>query len=59
MDLDKMWYQYDDATCHIAIETIDFLSQHFLGRVIYKPGNVKWPPNFATYRIAIFFLDFC
>jgi len=39
MDMDDMWFQQEDATCHTAQETIQLLNESFPDRVISRFGN--------------------
>ena len=39
MDVDDVYSQQDDATCHTSGETIDLLREKFPGRVIFRNGD--------------------
>ena len=42
--MDDIWFQRDEATCHIANVTIDLLSIVFKNRIISRKSDVNWPP---------------
>ena len=39
MNVDDVYFQQDGATCHTSGETIGFLRENFLGRVISRNGD--------------------
>ena len=45
IDLEDIFFQQDDATCHTADETMQLLQTKFHGRVISRRGDVNWPPR--------------
>ncbi|GFV85571.1 uncharacterized protein TNCV_3773951 [Trichonephila clavipes] len=42
-DVQQLWFQQDDATCHTARATIDLLKDTFGDRLISRFGPVNWP----------------
>ncbi|GFX55232.1 uncharacterized protein TNCV_1156891 [Trichonephila clavipes] len=44
-DVQELWFQQDDATCHTARATIDLLKDTFGDRLISRFGPVNWPPR--------------
>lgn len=56
MDLDNMWFQQDDATCHTAHATMDVLHEQFPDMVISRGGDVNWPPRSCDLTPLDFFL---
>ncbi|GFW12784.1 transposable element Tc3 transposase [Trichonephila clavipes] len=44
-DVQELWFQQDDATCHTARVTIDLLKDTFSDRLISRFGPVNWPPR--------------
>ncbi|GFS87190.1 transposable element Tc3 transposase [Trichonephila clavipes] len=44
-DVQELWSQQDDATCHTARATIDLLKDTFGDRLISRFGPVNWPPR--------------
>ena len=44
-DIDNIWFQQDDATCHTAEGTLDVLSPVFEDRIISRRADVVWPPR--------------
>ncbi|GFS88951.1 putative DD41D transposase [Trichonephila clavipes] len=44
-DVQELWFQQDDATCHTAHATIDILKDTFGDRLILRFGPVNWPPR--------------
>ncbi|GFX94721.1 uncharacterized protein TNCV_4799981 [Trichonephila clavipes] len=44
-DVQELWLQQDDATCHIAHAKIDLLKETFGDRLISRFGPVNWPPR--------------
>ena len=45
-----VWFQQDGATCHIPLDTIDFLRQTFGGRLFNRNGNAHWPPISCDWK---------
>ena len=43
-NIDKIWLQQDDATCHTAKATLDVLRSVFEDRIISHRADVVWPP---------------
>ena len=56
MDLDDMWFQQDDATCHTDNETMALLRKKFNGRIISCRGDANWPPRSCDFTPLDFFL---
>ncbi|GFS57742.1 transposable element Tc3 transposase [Trichonephila clavipes] len=44
-DVQELWFQQDDATCHTARATIELLKDTFGDRLISRFGPVNWPPK--------------
>ena len=44
-DIGSIWFQQDDATCHTAEATLDFLRPVFENRIISRRADVVWPPR--------------
>ncbi|GFU42794.1 uncharacterized protein TNCV_3139791 [Trichonephila clavipes] len=44
-DVQELWSQQDNATCHTARATIDLLKDTFGDRLISRFGPVNWPPR--------------
>ena len=44
-DIDNIWFQQHDATCHTAEATLDLLRSVFEDRIISRRANVVWPPR--------------
>ncbi|EZA61679.1 hypothetical protein X777_10511, partial [Ooceraea biroi] len=55
LDLENMWFQQDEATCHTADETIALLQEKFSERVISRRGNVNWPQRSCDLTPLDFF----
>ena len=45
MDLNKMWFQQDDATCHTAHAMMDVLHEQFPDMIISRGAEVNWTPR--------------
>lgn len=43
MNVDHMWFQKDDATCHTLRERLNLFHTGFGGRIISQNGDVNWP----------------
>jgi len=56
MDVEGMWFQQDDATCHTACETTELLREKFPGRVNSSNGDRNWPPRSCDLTPCDFFL---
>ena len=44
-NISKIWFQQDDATCHIAEATLDVLRPVFEHRIISRRADDVWPPR--------------
>ncbi|GFU67569.1 transposable element Tc3 transposase [Trichonephila clavipes] len=55
-DVQELWFEQDDATCHTARATIDFLKDTFGDRLISRFGPVNWPPRFCDSTPLDYFL---
>ena len=44
-DVGNIWFQQDDATCHIAEVILDVLRPVSEDRIISRRGDVIWPPR--------------
>lgn len=51
-----MWFQQDDATCHIAHETIQLLHETFPVRVRSRFSDHNWLPRLYDLTPSNFFL---
>lgn len=56
IDINKMWFQQDGATCHTARETMTLLETKFSGRVISRFGDQNWPPRSCDLTCLDYFL---
>ena len=56
MDVYDVYFQKDDATCHISGEIIGLLRKKFPGRVISQNGDYNWPPKSCNLTPIDFFL---
>lgn len=45
MDLTKMWFQQDGATCHISWETLNLLIEKLGGFIISRDCAIHWLPR--------------
>ncbi|GFU61724.1 transposable element Tc3 transposase [Trichonephila clavipes] len=55
-DVQELWFQQDDATCHTARATIDLLKDTFGDRLISRFGPVNWPPRSCDLTPLDYFL---
>ncbi|GFY14525.1 transposable element Tc3 transposase [Trichonephila clavipes] len=55
-DVQELWFQQDDATCHIARATIDLLKDTLGDRLISRFGPVNWPPRSCDLTPLDYFL---
>ncbi|GFW66166.1 transposable element Tc3 transposase [Trichonephila clavipes] len=56
-DVQELWFQQDDATCHTARATIDLLKDTFGDRLISRRfGPVNWPPRSCDLTPLDYFL---
>ena len=44
-DISNIWFQQDDATCHIVEATLDVLRTVFKDQIISRRANLVWPPR--------------
>jgi len=51
-----LWFQQDDATAHTAVISIAAFRRFFPQRVIFRFGDVSWPPRSPDLTAADFFL---
>jgi hypothetical protein len=51
-----LWFQQDGATCHTARESVACLRQLFPGRLIYRYGDLPWPPRYPDLAAPDFFM---
>ncbi|GFW90316.1 transposable element Tc3 transposase [Trichonephila clavipes] len=58
-DVQELWFQQDDATCHTARATIDLLKDTFGDRLISRFGPVNWPPRSCDLKPLDYFLGGC
>src|ERR1700712_2636076 len=56
IDLDRVYFQQDGATCHTSNETNGLLREKFQNRVISRRGDHNWPPRFCDLTLLDFFL---
>ncbi|GFU46678.1 uncharacterized protein TNCV_1546851 [Trichonephila clavipes] len=55
-DVQELWFQQDNATCHTARATIDLLKDTFGDRLISRFGPVNWPPRSCDLTPLDYFL---
>ncbi|GFV38176.1 transposable element Tc3 transposase [Trichonephila clavipes] len=55
-DVQELWFQQDDATCHTARATIDLLKDTFGDRLISSFEPVNWPPRSCDLTPLDYFL---
>ncbi|GFV77554.1 uncharacterized protein TNCV_1070831 [Trichonephila clavipes] len=55
-DVQELWFQQDDATCHTARATIDLLKDTLGDRLISRFGPVNWPPRSCDLTPLDYFL---
>ena len=55
-DMDDIWFQQDEATCHTANVTIDLLRTVFENRIISRNSDVNWPPRSCNLTPLGYFL---
>ncbi|GFV95616.1 transposable element Tc3 transposase [Trichonephila clavipes] len=55
-DVQELWFQQDDATCHTARATIDLLKDTFGDRLISRFRPVNWPPRSCDLTPLDYFL---
>ncbi|GFX84007.1 transposable element Tc3 transposase [Trichonephila clavipes] len=55
-DVQELWSQQDDATCHTARATIDLLKDTLGDRLISRFGPVNWPPRSCDLTPLDYFL---
>ncbi|GFW97825.1 transposable element Tc3 transposase [Trichonephila clavipes] len=55
-DVQELWFQQDDATCHTARATIDLLEDTFGDRLISRFGPVNWSPRSCDLTPLDYFL---
>lgn len=56
IDLARMWFQQDGATCHTATQTIELLKSKFNDSIISRNGPVNWPPRSCDLTPLDYFL---
>ncbi|GFS75632.1 DUF4817 domain-containing protein [Trichonephila clavipes] len=55
-DVQELWFQQDDATCHTARATITLLKDTIGDRLISRIGPVNWPPRSCDLTPLDYFL---
>ncbi|GFU67637.1 transposable element Tc3 transposase [Trichonephila clavipes] len=55
-DVQELWFQQDDATCHTARATIHLLKNTFGERLISRFGPVNWPARSCDLTPLDYFL---
>ena len=55
-DMDDIWFHQDEAACHTANVTIDFLRIVFENRIISRNSDVNWPPRSYDLTSLDYFL---
>ena len=53
-DIGNIWFQQDDAMCHIAETTFDVLRPVFEIRIISRRADVVWPPR-SCYLTSLYY----
>lgn len=56
MDINRMWFQQDGATCHTARQTIHLLQEKFGHRILSRNGDQNWPARSCDLTPLDFFL---
>lgn len=51
LDMRRIWFQQDGATCHTARQTIDLLKTKFGNRIISRNGPINWPSRSCALRL--------
>lgn len=44
-DLDDIWFRQDEATCHIARETMALLQKKFAEQLNFRFKHANWPSS--------------
>ncbi|XP_011174380.3 uncharacterized protein LOC105206592 isoform X2 [Solenopsis invicta] len=52
----RTFFQQDDATCHTAKKTLDFLREEFGTRLLSRNTEFPWPPRSPDLSVCDFFL---
>ena len=55
-DIDNIWLQQDDATCHTVEATLDVLRPVFEDRIISRKADVDWPPRSYDLTLLDYYL---
>ncbi|GFX18021.1 transposable element Tc3 transposase [Trichonephila clavipes] len=58
-DVQELWFQQDDTTCHTDRATIYLLKDTFGDRLISRFGPVNWPPRSCDLALLDYFLWGC
>ena len=56
VDIQRIWFQQDGATCHTARDSMAILRGMFPGRLISKFGDLNWPARSPDLSACDFFL---
>ena len=56
VNVNDVWFQQDDATCHTSHATINLLRQTFDGRLISRNGDINWSPISYDLTLRKYFL---
>ena len=56
MDLGDVYFQQDGATAHTARTVMEFLREHYDGRLISLRGDLQWPARSPDLAPCDFFL---
>ncbi|GFV30900.1 transposable element Tc3 transposase [Trichonephila clavipes] len=55
-DVQELWFQQNDATCHTARATVNLLKDTLGDRLILRFGSVNWPPRSCDLTPLDYFL---
>lgn len=56
VDVEDVWFQQDDTTCHSACETPELLREKLPGHVISRNGDQNWPLRSCDLTLCYSFL---
>ena len=55
-DMEDIWFQQDETTCHTANVTINLLRTVYESRIISRNSDVNWPPRNCDQTPLDYFL---
>lgn len=56
LDVDDIWFQQDEVTCHTSTNTIDLLKLKCYKREISRMGSLNWPSRSCDITPFEYFL---